>query len=108
MRDLDPASGQAPYLSIADVLRDAIDDGEFEDGEQLPSRTDLASRFGVSPMTVSNAMRLLRDEGVVASVPGRGVFARRLTPKRIDPRAEIAEIRARLERLERLLDERGE
>lgn len=102
MRDIDPSSGNAPYIEIANIVRDAIGDGEYEDGEQLPSRTELASQFGVSPMTVQNAMRLLRDEGIVATVPGKGVFARR---GNAEPsiRAEIAAIKARLDRLEQSL-----
>ncbi len=102
MRDIDPSSGNAPYIEIANIVRDAIGDGEYDDGERLPSRTDLASQFNVSPMTVQNAMRILREEGVVATIPGRGVFARRGTAEP-SIRAEIAEIKARLDRLEQPL-----
>jgi len=102
VREIDPSSGNAPYIEIANIVRDAIGDGEYEDGEQLPSRTELADRFSVSPMTVQNAMRILREEGVVATVPGKGVFARRGTAEP-SIRAEIAAIKARLDRLEQHL-----
>jgi DNA-binding GntR family transcriptional regulator len=44
----------------------------------------LAARFGIAPMTVQNALKVLRDGGVVDSRQGAGVFVRgdvlRLTP----------------------------
>lgn len=53
-------------------------------GERLPTDRRLAARFGVSLPTVQRTMRLLRDEGLVARVPGRGSFAGRL-PSRPGP-----------------------
>ncbi len=41
---------------------------------RLPSKSALAKEFGVSPATVSNAIRMLKDQGAIRSVPGKGVY----------------------------------
>ncbi|MFG2677719.1 GntR family transcriptional regulator [Streptomyces sp. NPDC048392] len=63
-----------PYLQAAGALRDAILTGEFTSGERLPSANVLGERFGVSSSTVQNALRVLKQEGLVYSQLGRGSF----------------------------------
>lgn len=63
-----------PYLQAAAALRDAILTGEFTSGERLPSANVLGERFGVSSSTVQNALRVLKQEGLVYSQLGRGSF----------------------------------
>ncbi|WP_079406605.1 GntR family transcriptional regulator [Streptomyces sp. 3211] len=69
--DEDP---RPPYLQAAEVLRAAILSGELQPGEQLPSARRLQERFGVASSTVQNALRVLRQEGLVFSVLGRGSY----------------------------------
>lgn len=59
-----------PYLRIADDLRRDIASGRYPVGEMLPSAGDIAARYGVAKMTVSNAIGLLRDEGLVQTRQG--------------------------------------
>ncbi|MEU9624090.1 GntR family transcriptional regulator [Streptomyces sp. NPDC088251] len=63
-----------PYLQAAEALRDAISNGEFRPGERLPSANVLGDRFGVSSSTVQNALRVLKQEGMVHSQLGRGSY----------------------------------
>lgn len=63
-----------PYLQAAEALRDAILNGEFRPGERLPSANVLGDRFGVSSSTVQNALRVLKQEGLVYSQLGRGSY----------------------------------
>ncbi|MFI1508678.1 GntR family transcriptional regulator [Streptomyces sp. NPDC020597] len=63
-----------PYLQAAEALRDAILNGEFRPGERLPSANVLRERFGVSSSTVQNALRVLKQEGLVYSQLGRGSY----------------------------------
>ncbi|MFK0116149.1 GntR family transcriptional regulator [Streptomyces sp. NPDC090994] len=63
-----------PYLQAAEALRDAILSGEFRPGERLPSANVLRDRFGVSSSTVQNALRVLKQEGLVYSQLGRGSY----------------------------------
>ena len=76
MQPIDPADKRQPNVQIAASIRAAILTGELEPGSQLPSGHELAKFFGVSRMTVSTAIRTLRDEGFVRSRTGSGVYVR--------------------------------
>ncbi|MGP3691022.1 GntR family transcriptional regulator [Streptomyces sp. IBSNAI002] len=69
-----------PYLQAADVLRTGIVVGEYAPGSRLPSARWLQERFGVSSSTVQNALRVLKQEGLVYSVLGRGSYVRSTAP----------------------------
>ncbi|MFF8284300.1 GntR family transcriptional regulator [Streptomyces albus] len=79
---LDPTSDRAVFRQIADRIREAIDKGRFEEGAKLPSESELVEHFGVSRMTVRNALSLLRSEGLVTAEHGKGVFVRPRPPVR--------------------------
>ncbi|WP_072314739.1 FadR/GntR family transcriptional regulator [Agrococcus sp. Marseille-P2731] len=53
-----------------DQLLDAIIDGALTAGEQLPPEGQLAVEFGVSRLTMREAVRLLQAQGVIVQVPG--------------------------------------
>lgn len=53
-----------------DQLLDAIIAGTLTAGEQLPPEGQLASEFGVSRLTLREAVRLLQAQGVIVQVPG--------------------------------------
>src|SRR5687767_7287477 len=74
MQPIDAADKRPPFKKIANSIRAAILTGEFEPGAQLPPGRELAEFFGVAPMTVHQAVRILRDEGFVTSRAGSGVF----------------------------------
>ena len=63
------------------VLRvgQAIQLGLLSDGEQLPPEAELAGQLGVSPMTLREALAMLRHQGLVETRRGRagGTFVRR-------------------------------
>jgi DNA-binding GntR family transcriptional regulator len=63
-------------VRIADDLRCDIASGRYPVGEMLPPAGELAERYGVAKMTVSNAMAVLRDEGIITTKQGaRSVVA---------------------------------
>jgi DNA-binding transcriptional regulator YhcF (GntR family) len=68
-----PNDPRSPYLQVAEVLRQEIRAGKYQD-ERLPSYRELEERFGVANMTARSALRVLREENVVYTVPGRGSF----------------------------------
>jgi len=76
MQPIDPADRRRPNVQIAASIRAAILTGELEPGSQLPAGRELAEFFGVSHMTVSAAIRTLREEGFVRSRSGSGVYVR--------------------------------
>lgn len=55
------------------MLRERILSGEIT---VLPSLTDLTEETGLAPNTIRRAIRVLIDEGLAYTVPGRGTFAR--------------------------------
>src|SRR3954466_5622764 len=65
-----PVDRRKQYVRIADEIRRDIASGRYAIGEALPSVADLAARFGVAKMTISNAMAALRDEGLIQTRQG--------------------------------------
>ncbi|HEX6247640.1 MAG TPA: GntR family transcriptional regulator [Nocardioidaceae bacterium] len=53
-------------------LAEAIRAGLLEDGERLPSESELASMLGVATVTAREALVALRAQGLVTTVRGRG------------------------------------
>lgn len=71
------------YLQVARTLKDEIVSGGFPVGAQLPTEDELTTRFDVSRYTVREALRRLREDGLVASRQGAGTVV-------IPPRASDA------------------
>ena len=61
-----------PRDQAAGELRRMIGEGTI--GPRLPAQMKLAQMLGVAPMTVQRALRILKDEGLIYSVPGLGTF----------------------------------
>jgi len=62
------------YVQLADQLREKIQSGTYADTGRLPSLKKLIDQSGLSLSTVQRAVELLKKEGVVYGVRGRGVF----------------------------------
>lgn len=89
---LDPDDPRPPYQQVANDLRASILTRRLAPGEKLPSGPELSRHYGVARMTVQQAMRLLRDEGLIVSRQGSGVFVRARTerPAGLRPHIERA------------------
>lgn len=104
---------------IADALRSEI--AELPNGHKLASLRDLAQRFGVTTVTVGNALQVLADEGLIKSVPTRGYFVQSSTASDDEDAAagavsreefnaihsEIRQLAARVAELEKRADHTG-
>ena len=64
------------YVQLADVIRGMISSGDLPPRSPLPSESYLQHEYGVSRGTVRLAMGMLRDEGLVVTIKGRGTFVR--------------------------------
>lgn len=62
------------YRRIRDELLELIRSGAYRPYERLPSEMELMRRFGVSRVTVRQALQALRKDGVVQSLQGKGSF----------------------------------
>jgi GntR family transcriptional regulator len=65
---------QPKYLRIHSNLRERITSGQWPPGSPLPSQRELAGQFGVSIMTLRQALQLLTDEGLIDTRHGSGTF----------------------------------
>jgi len=68
------------YRQLADQLKRAIDSGEYPPGSLLPPEPEIAASYGVSRATVNNAVAVLRAEGLVRVLRGRGTMVRQIPP----------------------------
>jgi DNA-binding GntR family transcriptional regulator len=59
---------------VASELRRVLNEGRYRRGERLPAEAALAEQQSVSRPTLRRALGLLRDEGLVRSVPKLGWF----------------------------------
>ena len=71
INETSPAPG---YVQLADQLREKIQSGEITG--RLPSLTELCADSGLSMSSVQHAVAVLKDEGLVHAVKGRGTFVR--------------------------------
>jgi len=62
------------YEQIVQQIEDSIVKGDLKAGDQLPAERDLAQRFGVSRTAVREAVKALREKGLVEAYSGRGTF----------------------------------
>ncbi|MFD7163115.1 GntR family transcriptional regulator [Streptomyces violascens] len=102
---------------IAARFRDAIADGEYAPGQQLPGAKGLARELGVALQTMQNAYKELAADGLVAGRVGSGTYV--LDPRKGDPSpqetatglrdlqkhlnqltSQLSDLRDRVERLE--------
>ncbi|MGW2585872.1 GntR family transcriptional regulator [Streptomyces virginiae] len=77
-----------PYVQVAEYLRRQIQSGELGPGDKVPSSRELQEKFGLASATIQNAFRLLKNEGLIYSVQGRGSFIRRPAAETETPEAE--------------------
>lgn len=108
MRTVEANDPRTPSVQIADDLRARIDGGEFAAGARLPSIRELATQYGVAPMTAQGALQRLREERRVYS-SGRGHFVGEgpagddsptLADQLEEIQAEVRELRSRVAALE--------
>lgn len=62
------------YIQISQDLRNRIFKGHYKQGNQIPTEDELVMEYGVSRMTVRNAVTELVNEGLVYRVHGKGAF----------------------------------
>lgn len=64
---------QAPrYEQLANELRNAILDGQFDHGMEFPTESALCERYRVSRFTVREALRCLQEERLISRRQGSG------------------------------------
>jgi GntR family transcriptional regulator len=79
-------SGVPLYQQLKNILKGQILSGVLKPGDKIPPETDLCTRYGVSRITVRQAIHSLVEEGFLYRKQGKGTFVtspklRRRLPK---------------------------
>ncbi|MDT3395235.1 GntR family transcriptional regulator [Streptomyces sp. B1866] len=79
---------QPPYLRVADLLRQRIEERVWSAGDRLPPRAQLAQEWGVGENVVRRAQELLISHGVLEGRKGSGTYV-------AEPRERVRMVRSR-------------
>lgn len=71
---LNTQSATPLYQQISDTIRKKIASGEYQPGQPLPSEAKLCEIFGVSRITVRNAIQELVEQNILIKKHGKGTF----------------------------------
>ena len=74
MTEIARGRGIAAWRQIADEIEADIRSGRLGPGMQLPTESQLATRFGVNRHTVRRSLAELSSRGLVRATQGRGTF----------------------------------
>jgi DNA-binding GntR family transcriptional regulator len=59
---------------LVEDLRDEITSGRLKPGDPLPPEQELMEKYGLAAITITIALRKLREDGLIHHLPGRGRF----------------------------------
>jgi GntR family transcriptional regulator len=71
---IDKKSPIPAYYQLKKILLKQIEEGEFPAGSMIPSERDLSQTYGISRMTVRQALSQLVTDGLLHREKGRGTF----------------------------------
>jgi len=94
------------YLRLRDQIAAAIIDGQYPEGQMLPSVRAFAAEQGANPLTVAKAYQQFQTDGLVHVQRGVGMFVREGAARQLREAERAAflseewpEIRQKMERL---------
>ena len=62
------------YIQLIEALKEKIQSGEWQAGDQIPSEPDLCESYGVSRTVVRQSLREIELEGLITRRKGKGTF----------------------------------
>lgn len=62
------------YKKLSEQIREQIRTGYYKPGDKLPSESELCKKYGVSRITVRNALKNLAEEKLLVKYHGKGTF----------------------------------
>jgi len=71
---IDYDSPEPRYRQLIDIIVGRIECGTYEPGRLIPSLEQIRGETGLSLMTIRKATGILRDEGWIRIVPGKGTY----------------------------------
>lgn len=73
-RTIDPYNALPKYIQLASILRQKIEDGEWEPRSPIPSERQLEVLYNISRTTIREAIDHLMRQGYIYREHGRGTF----------------------------------
>jgi GntR family transcriptional regulator len=74
---IDPIAPVPPYRQLAGILRRRIESGQYPPETRIPTESEIVDEFEVARTTARRAVRALREEGLIHTVPQRGSYVTR-------------------------------
>lgn len=71
---LDFDQNKSKVRQLADAIRTAISNGEFKEGDALPSINKISSEYNLARDTVYKSFQDLKEKGIIESAPTKGYF----------------------------------
>jgi GntR family transcriptional regulator len=75
---IDKGRFEPAYAQLAKILRKQIAEGVYQPGHKIPSESSISKTYGVSPMTVRQAIGVLTEQGILERIQGSGTFVKPL------------------------------
>lgn len=76
---IDKERFEPAYAQLAAILRSQIARGVYAPGTKIPSESSIGRQYGLSVMTVRQAIGVLIEQGLIESVQGSGTFVKPFT-----------------------------
>lgn len=73
---VDPLHGVPLYLQVEQHLGQRVQSGEWQPGQKIPTEEQMCAAYGVSRVTMRQALARLVDRGLLVRERGRGTFVR--------------------------------
>lgn len=69
-----------PYRQIAEIIKRRIRSGQYKPNTRIPTESELVEAYEVARTTARRAVAVLREEGLVYTVPQRGTYVAEYHP----------------------------
>lgn len=79
--NVDRESATPIYLQVAALIRERIKSDPIPPNRRIPSESEIQERYGVTRATARKAVAVLRAEGLVKTVKGRGSYVMPIRPE---------------------------
>ncbi len=74
---------EVAYHKVYNILREQILEKKLNEGEKIPPERVLCDTYGVSRITIRQALKMLQDQGLLERLPGKGTFVRSSTKRKV-------------------------